>query len=116
MTMVEVESEEELEEETFSREMRQKKRQEQVEEGQSFGSISQTMDMIASLQASMNSHFDALDGRISDIQEKNKRCTREVSKVMYKEAKRSVKTTRVYEDKVIKLKTLKTRRIVRGIL
>ncbi|KAI5676422.1 hypothetical protein M9H77_07372 [Catharanthus roseus] len=55
MSVDEEVSEEELEEETFRREMRQKKRQERVEEGQSSG-------------ASMNSRFDALDGKISDIQ------------------------------------------------
>ncbi|KAI5663966.1 hypothetical protein M9H77_23289 [Catharanthus roseus] len=96
MNVDEEEGEEKPEEETFRREVRQKKRQEQVEEGQSFGSKSQLMDMIASLQASMNSRFDALDGKISDIQEK----------VIYKEAK-DHKTTRFYEDEVIKLKTLK---------
>ncbi|KAI5676245.1 hypothetical protein M9H77_07195 [Catharanthus roseus] len=87
MNVDEEESEEELEEETFRREMRQKKRQERVEEGQSSGSMSQLMDMIASMRASMNSRFDALDGKILDIQERNKRCTRGVSRVIYKEAK-----------------------------
>ncbi|KAI5668033.1 hypothetical protein M9H77_17886 [Catharanthus roseus] len=65
----EEDSEEEPEEETFRREMRQKKRQERVEEGQSFGDMSQLMEKIASMQASMNSRIDALDGKISDIQE-----------------------------------------------
>ncbi|KAI5653171.1 hypothetical protein M9H77_30358 [Catharanthus roseus] len=53
-------SEEEPKEETFRRETRQKKRQERVE-GQASGSLSQLMDMIAFMQASMNSRFDALD-------------------------------------------------------
>ncbi|KAI5681514.1 hypothetical protein M9H77_02742 [Catharanthus roseus] len=91
MNMDEEESLEEHEEETCRREMRQNKRQEQVEEGQSFVSVCQLMDMIASLQVSMNSRFDALDGKISDIQErvykKNKRYTKGVSRVIYKEAK-----------------------------
>ncbi|KAI5652707.1 hypothetical protein M9H77_29894 [Catharanthus roseus] len=63
-------SEEEQDEETFRREMRQKKRQESVEEGQSSGGMSQLMEMKASMQALMNSHFDSLDGKISDIQER----------------------------------------------
>ncbi|KAI5677566.1 hypothetical protein M9H77_08516 [Catharanthus roseus] len=49
-------SEKELEEETFRREMRQKKRQERVEEGHP--------------GAQINNQFDALDGKISDIQER----------------------------------------------
>ncbi|KAI5672314.1 hypothetical protein M9H77_12678 [Catharanthus roseus] len=43
----------------------------------------------------------------------NKRCTTRGSRVIYKEAKRFPKITRLYEDEVIKLKTLKTRRMVR---
>ncbi|KAI5681530.1 hypothetical protein M9H77_02758 [Catharanthus roseus] len=70
MNVDEEESEEEPEEETFRREMRQKKRQERVEEGQSSGSMSQLLERIASMQASTDSRFDALDGKISDIQEK----------------------------------------------
>ncbi|KAI5657380.1 hypothetical protein M9H77_26173 [Catharanthus roseus] len=102
MNVDEEKSEEEPEEETFRREMRQKKRQERVEEGQSSGSMSQVMDMIASLQASMNSqeqkmHKRSLEGNLQ-------------------RSKRSLKTTRSYEDELIKLKTLKTRRIIRGIL
>ncbi|KAI5677108.1 hypothetical protein M9H77_08058 [Catharanthus roseus] len=88
--MDEEESEEEPEEETFRRKMRQKKRQERDEEGQLSGSVSQLMEMIASMQASMNGRFDTLDGKILDIQEriyKNKRFTRGVSRVIYKEAK-----------------------------
>ncbi|KAI5654371.1 hypothetical protein M9H77_31558 [Catharanthus roseus] len=108
MNMDKEESKEELEVETFRREMRQKKRQERVEEGQVSGSMSQLMDMIASLQASMNSRFDALDGKISYIQErickKNKRCTKGVSREIYKRSKRSLKTTRFYKDEVIKSK------------
>ncbi|KAI5683443.1 hypothetical protein M9H77_04671 [Catharanthus roseus] len=91
MNVDEEESEEEPEEETFRREMRQKKRQERVEESQLSWSMSQLMDMIASLQASINSCFDALYGKISDIQErfykKNKRCTKGVSRLIYKETK-----------------------------
>ncbi|KAI5666379.1 hypothetical protein M9H77_16232 [Catharanthus roseus] len=56
------ESEEGPEEETFRRKMRQKKRQERVDESQASGSMSQLMDMIASIQAFMNSRFNALDG------------------------------------------------------
>ncbi|KAI5663452.1 hypothetical protein M9H77_22775 [Catharanthus roseus] len=63
-------SEEEPKEETFRREMKQKKRQEKVEEGQSSGGMSQLMEMMASMQAQMNNRFDALDGKISDIQER----------------------------------------------
>ncbi|KAI5648760.1 hypothetical protein M9H77_34765 [Catharanthus roseus] len=54
-------SEEELEEETFRREIRQKKRQERVEKGQSSRGMSQLMEIITSMQASMNSRFDAPD-------------------------------------------------------
>ncbi|KAI5664668.1 hypothetical protein M9H77_23991 [Catharanthus roseus] len=86
--------------------MRQKKRQERVEEGQSFGSMSQLIEMIASMITSMNSHFDALDGNISDIQERS-------LKGNLQRSKRSLKTTKLYKDEVIKLKTLKIRRMVR---
>ncbi|KAI5683328.1 hypothetical protein M9H77_04556 [Catharanthus roseus] len=41
-----------------------------TEEDSSSGSMTQLMEMIASLQASMNSQFDNLDGKISNIQEK----------------------------------------------
>ncbi|KAI5668900.1 hypothetical protein M9H77_18753 [Catharanthus roseus] len=116
MNVVEEESKEEPEEETFRREMRQKKRQERVEEGQLSESMSQIMDMIASLQASMNSHFDALDGNISDIQERDKRCIKEVSRVSTKKQKITQDFIKFYEDEVIKLKTLKTRRMVRDSL
>ncbi|KAI5670820.1 hypothetical protein M9H77_11184 [Catharanthus roseus] len=74
------ECEEEPEEENFRREMRQKKSQERVEEGQTSGSMSQLMDMIAFMQASLNNHFDALDGKISDIQEKFIRRTKNAQK------------------------------------
>ncbi|KAI5652527.1 hypothetical protein M9H77_29714 [Catharanthus roseus] len=47
---------------------------------------------------------------------KEKRCTREVSRVIYKRRKRSLKTIRVYEEEVSKLNTLKKRRLVMGIL
>ncbi|KAI5653537.1 hypothetical protein M9H77_30724 [Catharanthus roseus] len=89
--------------------MRQKKRQERVEEGQSSRSISQLMEMIASMQATMNSRFDALDGKISDIQERVMRSL----KHNLQRRKRSLKIKRLYENEVIKLKTLKTRRMVR---
>ncbi|KAI5661830.1 hypothetical protein M9H77_21153 [Catharanthus roseus] len=69
MYMDEEENEEEPEEETFRRKMRQKKRQERVHEGQSSRGMSQLMEMIASMQVSINSRFDALDRKISDIQE-----------------------------------------------
>ncbi|KAI5681738.1 hypothetical protein M9H77_02966 [Catharanthus roseus] len=77
MNVDEEESEEKPKQETFRREMRQK-------------NMSQLIDMIASLQASMNSRFDTLDGKISNIQErfyKKKRCTKGVSRIIYKEAK-----------------------------
>ncbi|KAI5681136.1 hypothetical protein M9H77_02363 [Catharanthus roseus] len=64
------ETEEEPEEETYRREMRQKKRQERVEEVQLSRSMTQIMDMITSLQASINIRLDALDRKISDIQER----------------------------------------------
>ncbi|KAI5681143.1 hypothetical protein M9H77_02370 [Catharanthus roseus] len=70
MNVDEKESEEELEEESYRREMRQKKRQERVEEGQSSKNMTQIMDMITSLQAFINSRFDALDRKIVDIQER----------------------------------------------
>ncbi|KAI5680589.1 hypothetical protein M9H77_01816 [Catharanthus roseus] len=101
---------------TYRREMRQKKRQERVEEGQSSRSIFQLMDMIASFQASMNSRFDALDGMISDIQErKTNEAIEKDKKGMHKRSlkgnlqrsKRSLKPTRFYEDEENKLKTLK---------
>ncbi|KAI5668725.1 hypothetical protein M9H77_18578 [Catharanthus roseus] len=110
MNMDEEESEEESEDETFRREIREKKRKERVEEGQSSGSMSQLTDIIASMQASMNNRFDALDGKISDIQE---RMHKRSLKGNLQRSKRSLKTTRLYEDEVIKLKTLKTRRMVR---
>ncbi|KAI5652604.1 hypothetical protein M9H77_29791 [Catharanthus roseus] len=121
MNMGEEESEGEPKEETFRREMRQKKRQERVEEGQSSGNVSQLMEMIAFMQASMNSHFDALYGKISDIQErvmrlefcKKKKDAQRGLKGNLQISKKSLKTTRLYEDEVIKLKTLKTRRMVR---
>ncbi|KAI5664004.1 hypothetical protein M9H77_23327 [Catharanthus roseus] len=91
MNVDDEESEEELEEEIFIREMRQKKRQERVEEGQSSRSMSQLMDIMSSMQTFMNSWFDALDGKILDIQERlirrKKRCKKEVSRVIYQEAK-----------------------------
>ncbi|KAI5661683.1 hypothetical protein M9H77_21006 [Catharanthus roseus] len=89
--------------------MRQKKRQERIEEGQPFGSMSQLMEMIASMQASTNSRFDALDGKILNIQERVMRSL----KGNLQRSKRSLKTRTLYEDEVIKLKTLKTRRMVR---
>ncbi|KAI5674281.1 hypothetical protein M9H77_14645 [Catharanthus roseus] len=64
MNVDEEESEKEPEEETHKTEMRQKKRQERVEEGQSFESMTQVVDMIASLQASINNRLDALDEKI----------------------------------------------------
>ncbi|KAI5680755.1 hypothetical protein M9H77_01982 [Catharanthus roseus] len=108
-------SEEESEEETFRREMRQKKRQERVEEGQSCRGMSQLMEMIASMQASMNIYFDALDGKISDIQERVMR-TKDAQRSLkenLQRSKRSQKTTRFCEDEVIKLKIVKTRRMFR---
>ncbi|KAI5658101.1 hypothetical protein M9H77_26894 [Catharanthus roseus] len=76
MNMDEEESDSEPEEETHKREIRRKKRQERTEEGSSLGSVTQPMEMIASLQASMNSQFDDLDGKISDIQERVMRLER----------------------------------------
>ncbi|KAI5666980.1 hypothetical protein M9H77_16833 [Catharanthus roseus] len=77
MNVEEEASEEETETEIQRRETRQKKRQERIEEGLSLGSVSQLMEMIASLQTSMNTRFDAfdghfevLDGKVSDIQER----------------------------------------------
>ncbi|KAI5681400.1 hypothetical protein M9H77_02627 [Catharanthus roseus] len=66
----EEESDSETKEERFKRETRKKKRQERTEEDSSSGSITLIMDMIASLQTSMNTQFDALDGKIFDIQER----------------------------------------------
>ncbi|KAI5677469.1 hypothetical protein M9H77_08419 [Catharanthus roseus] len=77
MDMEEEDSDEEMEVEVQRRETRQKKRQERTEEGSSLGSMSHLMDMIASLQTSMNTRFDAfdgrfevLDGKVSNIQER----------------------------------------------
>ncbi|KAI5657235.1 hypothetical protein M9H77_26028 [Catharanthus roseus] len=101
MDVDEEDSETELEEETHRREIRQKKIQERAKEGSSSGSMNQIMDMIVSLQASMNKeqkmHKRSLKGNLH-------------------RSKRSYKTTIVYEDEVIKLNTLKTRRLVRGVL
>ncbi|KAI5681779.1 hypothetical protein M9H77_03007 [Catharanthus roseus] len=70
MNVDDEESKEEPEEDSYRREMKQKKRQERVEEGQSSGNMTQIVDMITSLQASINSSFDALDGKIANIQER----------------------------------------------
>ncbi|KAI5671857.1 hypothetical protein M9H77_12221 [Catharanthus roseus] len=126
MNVDEEESEEGPEEETFRREIRQKKRQEQIGEGQSSRNVTQIMDMITSLQASINSCFDALDGRfdaldgkISNIQEilyidEQKMHKRSLMGNLQR-SKISLKTTRAYGDDVIKLNTLKTIRIVKKI-
>ncbi|KAI5672101.1 hypothetical protein M9H77_12465 [Catharanthus roseus] len=75
MDIEEEDSDEETEVEIQRRETRQKKRQERTEEGSSSGNMSHLMDMIASLQTSMNTRFDAfdghfevLDGKVSNIQ------------------------------------------------
>ncbi|KAI5664121.1 hypothetical protein M9H77_23444 [Catharanthus roseus] len=102
MNINEEESKTEPEEESYREEMRQKKRQERVEEGSSSRSMTQIMDMIASLQASIN----------SQEQKMHKRSL----KGYLQRSKISLKTTRVYEDEVIKLNILKIRRIVRDIL
>ncbi|KAI5678649.1 hypothetical protein M9H77_09599 [Catharanthus roseus] len=77
MDMEEEDSDEETEVEIQRRETRQKKRQERTEEGLSSGSMNHLMDMIASLQTSINTRFDAfdsrfevLDGKVSNIQER----------------------------------------------
>ncbi|KAI5661678.1 hypothetical protein M9H77_21001 [Catharanthus roseus] len=117
---VEEKSEIESEEETYRREIRQKKRQERAKEGSSYGRMTEIMDMIVSLQASMNSRFDALDGKIFDIQERfyieEQNMHKRSLKCNLHRSKRSLKTTRVYEDEVIKLNTLKTRRLKIGRL
>ncbi|KAI5649443.1 hypothetical protein M9H77_35448 [Catharanthus roseus] len=89
----EEESDSEPEEETHRKEIRRKKSQERTEEGSSLGSMTQLKVMIASLQASMNSWFDNLDGKISDIQERHNE-----------------------EEKIKPLKTLKTSVLVRDML
>ncbi|KAI5662096.1 hypothetical protein M9H77_21419 [Catharanthus roseus] len=66
----EEESDSDTEEERFRRETRKKNRQERTEEGSSSGRMTELMEMIASQQTSMNTRFEALDGKISDIQEK----------------------------------------------
>ncbi|KAI5663849.1 hypothetical protein M9H77_23173 [Catharanthus roseus] len=118
MNIDEEESETEPKEEINRREIRQKKRQEQVKEGQSSVSMTQIMDMIASLQASKNSRLDALDEKISDVQERlyieEQKMHKRSLKGNLQKRKISLKTTRVYEDEVIKLNTLKIRKIVRG--
>ncbi|KAI5658615.1 hypothetical protein M9H77_27408 [Catharanthus roseus] len=72
MNVSEEESDSKTEEERFRRETRKKKkkRQERTEKGLSSGSMTQLMEMIASLQISTNTRFDALDDKISDIQER----------------------------------------------
>ncbi|KAI5667118.1 hypothetical protein M9H77_16971 [Catharanthus roseus] len=77
MDIEEEDSDEETEVEIQRRETRQKKRQERTEEGSSSGSMSHLMDMIAFLQTSINTRFDAfdgrfevLDGKVSNIQER----------------------------------------------
>ncbi|KAI5676555.1 hypothetical protein M9H77_07505 [Catharanthus roseus] len=70
MNVDEEESDTESEEETHRKEQRQKKRQKRMEEGSSSESMTQLTEMIASLQVSMNSRFDNLDGKISYTQER----------------------------------------------
>ncbi|KAI5672470.1 hypothetical protein M9H77_12834 [Catharanthus roseus] len=48
-----------------------------------------------------------------ELCKKNKRCTKEISRMIYKEAKDHSRLQRLYEDEVIKLKTLKFRRMAR---
>ncbi|KAI5675634.1 hypothetical protein M9H77_06584 [Catharanthus roseus] len=117
-------SDEEPEEETHKREIRQKNRQERAEEGLSSGSMTTLMYKIASLQASVNSRFDALDGHFDALDgcfealdgkfyiEEQKMHKRSLKGNLHR-CKRSLKTISVYEDEVIKLHTLKTRRLVR---
>ncbi|KAI5661780.1 hypothetical protein M9H77_21103 [Catharanthus roseus] len=116
------EQEENLRKRLIKREMRQNKRRERAEEGLSSGGVSQIMDMIASLQAFMNSYFDALDGcfealdgKVYNIQERfyieeQKMHKRSLNGNLHR-SKISLKTTRVYEHEVVKLNTLKTRRL-----
>ncbi|KAI5652720.1 hypothetical protein M9H77_29907 [Catharanthus roseus] len=70
MHVSEEESDFEMEVERIGRETRRKKRQERPKEGSSSGSISQVMDMIASLQTMLCTRLDALDNKMTDIQEK----------------------------------------------
>ncbi|KAI5652508.1 hypothetical protein M9H77_29695 [Catharanthus roseus] len=67
------ENDSETEVERIRREIRRKKRQERTEEGSSSGSMNQVMEMIASLQTSIYTWLDALDSKMSDIQERTKR-------------------------------------------
>ncbi|KAI5682154.1 hypothetical protein M9H77_03382 [Catharanthus roseus] len=64
------ESDSETEVGRIRRETRRKKRQERTEEGSSSGSINQVMEMIASLQTSICTRLDALDSKMSVIQER----------------------------------------------
>ncbi|KAI5666791.1 hypothetical protein M9H77_16644 [Catharanthus roseus] len=56
--------------ERIRRETRKKKRQERTEEGSSSSSMNQVMEIIAFLQISICTRLDALDSKISDIQER----------------------------------------------
>ncbi|KAI5658824.1 hypothetical protein M9H77_27617 [Catharanthus roseus] len=64
------ENDSEMKKKIIRRETRKKNKQERTEEGSSSGSMNQVMEMIASLQTSINTRLDALDGKISDIQER----------------------------------------------
>ncbi|KAI5672465.1 hypothetical protein M9H77_12829 [Catharanthus roseus] len=88
----EEESDTEPEEETNRREIRQKKRQERIEEGQSSVDMAQFMAKIITMQSQLNSRLDDIDGklhnRLDDINDKiNKRSIFGVSRLYYIEAK-----------------------------
>ncbi|KAI5663975.1 hypothetical protein M9H77_23298 [Catharanthus roseus] len=64
------ENDSEMEVERIRGETIRKKRQERTKEGSSSGSMNQVMEMIASLQTSICTRLDALDSKMSDIQER----------------------------------------------
>ncbi|KAI5666574.1 hypothetical protein M9H77_16427 [Catharanthus roseus] len=104
----EEESEEEQEEEIYRREMNRK--------------ISDIQERVMEMEAKDKGEDER--GMKKDKQEGSYKLLYIEEQMMHKRSlkgnlqrrKRSLKTTRVYEDELIKLKTLKTRRIVRGKL
>ncbi|KAI5683153.1 hypothetical protein M9H77_04381 [Catharanthus roseus] len=98
--------------------MRQKKRQERVKEGQSSGGISQLKEMMTSIKGDeVRSKRKRRQVRQCGFPRRKGISKQKMHKRSLKDdlqrSKRSLKITRLYEDEVFKLKTLKTRRMVR---
>ncbi|KAI5661869.1 hypothetical protein M9H77_21192 [Catharanthus roseus] len=90
----EEESDSKPEEETHRREIRQKKRQERMEEGSSSSSMTQLMEMIASVQASMNSRLVSIEQKSIFV----------VSRLTLHRSKRSWRSRHNEEEKIKPLK------------